>query len=254
MTEYHYLANGQLCFLKEKLGDKFVVNKIFQTWDGENYPETVIDPADTIVDQVFDKPPVEMFAEEIAQFRHERNELDKEIRGLIAQKRKFESEIENLKKTEISNEKFIINKTDILNAKSLALFPRDEVMPMLRDVEDGSFNGLKVRFEISLKRNEEKVWGYKLYNDGEYFDRFLCPKYGILINPTQEQIDEVIVKRLKEFEFKDYALVDVDDKYLTPELLERKRNYVKGLRDKELKRKEDDLERLKKEIEELKAA
>lgn len=59
----------------------------------------------------------------------------------------------------VDAEKFVINRSDILKAKSLALFPKDSVMPIIRKSEDKSMRGLRVTLDISIADGKERSWG-----------------------------------------------------------------------------------------------
>lgn len=235
--ELVYLSNGQACYLKEKIGERFIVNKIFeyeQFYGEHSEMVETVDYTDVVVDSIFHTPPIEKFSSEILELKKTKHDLQKDIILLQKEKSQLTKDVSDITKTKISSDKFIINKTDLINAKTLALFPKDSVMPKIMDSTDVNFRGLKVLMETTVSSNEERYWGYKLYYDqGFPYSEFLCQKYGILINPTEEEIEETIKKRLLEFEFEDYKLCSVDDKYLTEELLKRKNNYLSEKRLKE---------------------
>ncbi len=237
--ELVFLSNGQACYLKEKIGNKFIVNKIFeqeQFYGEESEIIEIVDQNDIVVDAIFIKPPIEKIDAEIKELQLKKKQTILEISELEIQKREIKHEVEQITKTQISNTKFIINRTDIINAKTLALFVKDRIMPITMDSTDKSFRGLKLSTTIEICNGEERSWGYRLYFDSNYSSGdLLCLKYGILINPTQQEIDDVIRKRLVEFVFSDYWIKTVDDKYLTPELLKKKRDIItnENLREKE---------------------
>lgn len=219
-----YLSNGQACYLKEKIGNKFIVNKVFEYEDEDYGLQEVKDTNDIVVDAVFDKPPVEKIDAEIKELQIKKNQTISEISELESKKRTIENEVAKITKTQISNSKFIINRTDILNAKTLALFVKDRPNPIQMSSNDKSFRGLKLSLNIEISTGIERSWGYQLYFDYSGSGDYLCEKYGILINPTQEEIDSTIRKRILEFKFSDYWIKGVDDKYLTPELIEQKKS------------------------------
>lgn len=230
-----YLPNGTACYLKEKIGNKYVINKIYEFEDEEYGIQETIDDQDIIVDKVYNSKPTEKIDYEIKELQVKKESLNKEIEELISSKRVLKTDIERITKTQIDNKKFIINRTEIMNAKTLALFPQRSTMPLLLDGEKKNFRGLKVNFEIQISNGEERKWGYKLYYDyGNDYGQYLCEKYGILINPTEEEIANTIRKRLSEIKFDDYAIAATDDKYLTEDLLKIKKNYLKEKNEKEV--------------------
>lgn len=243
-----YLLNGQACYFKEKIGDKFIVNKIYQYEVDEGVLE-IEDKNDIVVDTIFEKPPVEKIDAEIKNLQALQKQISNDVSLLNKKKRNLQSEIENIQKTQISNEKFIINRTELLKANSLALFPKDKPMPILMDKKE-SFYGLKLAIEIKISDGIERQWGYKLfYDDSGYMgSEYLCEKYGVLINPTQEDIDATIKKRLQEFQFTDYWLCTVPDKYLTDEIKQKKSKYLVDKKAKEIVDLENQLETLQSKL------
>lgn len=235
--ELVYLSNGQACYLKEKIGDKFIVNKVFeheQFYGDDSEMVEFIDENDIVVDIILKTPPVPKFSSEVLELIKKKEELQNEVRLMQSERSKLSNEVAKLTTTKISKNKFILNKTELINAKTLALFSKDSVMPKVMDSEKKSFRGLKVSLETTINSNEENYWGYKLYYDEGYSSGdFLCPKYGILINPTESEIDETIKKRLSEFKFDEYKIARVDDKYLTPTQIKVKNTYLSKERRKE---------------------
>lgn len=249
-----YLKNGQQAYLKEQIGDRFIVNKIsvYVDYYGDNEREVEIEGDDEIVNEVFDNPPKQKIDSEITELEAKKKSIEEEIKNLKNDKSKLSIEVAQITRTKVDSEKFIINRSDILKAKELVLFPKDRVMPIIRKAEDKSMRGLKVAFDISISTGEERAWGYKLYYDyDDTYSNYLCEKYGILIDPTQEEIDKMIVKRLNELEFTDYNISLVPDNYLSEKLLVVKNNYLEDKKAKDKISKEAQIEKLKKELEKL---
>lgn len=250
--ELVYLANGQACYLKEKIGEKYIVNKIFeheQFYDEDSEIVEFIDETDIVVDEIFKNPPIAKFSDKVAELVKEKDELQNAVRLLKSEKTKLSNEIAKLNTTKITNDKFILNKTDLINAKTLALFAKDSIMPKTFDSKDKNFRGLKVSMSAEICSNKESYWGYKLYFDEGYSSGdYLCPKYGILINPTENEIEETIKKRLIEFSFDDYKIARVDDKYLTSSQIEIKKTYLENERIKEKERLVKQLEEIQKQL------
>lgn len=245
--ELVYLSNGQACYLKEQIGNKYVVNKIFEYEDEETGWQEIEDTNDILVDVVFKNKPIQKIDDEIKALQEKKKEELNKISELERQKRTLEYEILKITRTQISNEKFIVNKTELLNATTLALFVKDQIMPITLTNTEKSFRGLRLAFTIELSNGQERSWGYKLYFEDRYTSGdYLCEKYGILINPTEEEIDATIRKRVLEFKFSDYWIKTTDDKYLTPDLIIRKTDLIRTEKEK----KREDLEKLLKETQE----
>ena len=243
-----YLKNGQQAYLKEQIGERFIINRI-NYYIGDDEREVEITGDDEIVNEVFENPPKAKIDSEITKLEEKKKSIEAEISKLNNDKSRLSIEVSQISKTKVDSDKFIINRSDILNAKSLALFPKNMVMPYIRKSEDKSMRGLKVISEISIADGSERSWGYKLYYDyNDSYGEYLCEKYGILIDPTQEEIDDVIVKRLSELEFSEYQISCVDDKYLSEKLLAKKNVYLEDKRAKDKAKKEAEIEKLKQEL------
>jgi hypothetical protein len=108
--ELIYLTNGQACYLKEKIGEKFIVNKVFEheQYYGDN-SEMVefIDENDIVVDIIFKSPPVPKFSNEVAELIKKKDELQNDILLLTSEKSKLSNEVAKLTTTKITNNKFI---------------------------------------------------------------------------------------------------------------------------------------------------
>lgn len=246
-----YLKNGQQANLIEKIGNKFIVQRImtYENYDyeGSAYP-CEVEGNEEVVNEIFDNPPKDKIDSQILELEAKKKIIESEIQELNTEKRKLSFEISQLGTTKINSEKFIINRSDILNAKTLALFPKNRILPILHDKEKKSLRGLKVTLSVEISTGKQNAWGYQLYEDYNSSSDYLCEKYGILINPTQEEIDEVIIKRLSEFEFDSRQIASVDDKYLSEKLLTIKSTYLEDKKAKDKAQKESQIEKLKQEL------
>jgi hypothetical protein len=247
-----YLSNGQACYLKEEIGGKFIVNKIYEYEGEETGLLETVDETDIVVNEIFRVQPTEKINADIKGLLSQKELVEKDIKDLTGKRQQLKYDIENIRRTQISNEKFIIDRSELLKAKTIALFPEKDVMPLRMFDDKNDFRGLRLHLEIDIENGKEFAWGYKIYNHCESYSYYLCKKYGILINPTEEEIEETIRKRLAEFKFEDYEIARTADKYLTPELLTVKNNYLsnqKSIEVKELKKRlldtQTELEKLK---------
>lgn len=232
-----FLSNGAECYLKEILSEnRYIINRIMAYQDDEGDWNDVIEERDVVVNEVFTKRPTEKIHKSIHELKKKLKETEKSVSNKRKELSVLEYKIASAAQTQISNEKFIINKSELINAKELVLFPKDRVMP-IRVVP--AKNGLKLLMEVQISYyggTEERFWGYNLYNDdGSYRNsgEFLDPKHGIMIDPTEEQVEERIRLRLKELPFNENQLRGVDDKYLNAEQLEKKRATLKSISDRD---------------------
>lgn len=232
--EKFYLKNGQECIIKYKIDDKYIVDIIYD-FEDENGNIVVIETNSCqIVDEVFKNPPVKKFASEIIELEKNKNSISMEIIELEKKKRELEIEVESLNKTQIQNSKFIIDRSELINAKTIVFFKKGKAMPTVLDSKDVSFKGLRVSLDINIYTGETSQWGAKIYEYNSHTSGdAICPQYGILINPTQEDIDAAIINRLFSIEFSDRELSNVPDMYLTGTLLDRKKSFeINDLKEK----------------------
>lgn len=247
-----YLKNGQQAYLKEQIGERFIINRInyyVDYYDGDNEREVEIEGDDEIVNEIFENPPKAKIDSEITELESKKKSIEEAISKLNNDKSKLSLEVAQISRTKVDAEKFVINRSDILKAKSLALFPKDSVMPIIKKSEDKSMRGLRVTLDISIADGKERSWGYKLYYDyNDHYSQYLCEKYGILIDPTQEEIDAVIVKRLSELKFSEHQIACVEDRYLSEKLLINKNAYLEDKKAKDKASKEAEIKKLKQEL------
>lgn len=226
--ESGYLPNGQACYIKEKIGEKFVINKVYEHDDEEYGWQEIIDQNDVLVDVVLKTKPIEKISQDIKDLNLEKEEAQKQINELNRQKRELNSEIQRITSTKINNEKLIVNRSELLKAQKLVLFIKDRIMPITMNNSDKNFRGLRLSLTIDILTGKERSWGAELYFDyGHNSSNYLCEKYGILIDPTDEEVEQTIKKRVLELEFSDYWVKATDDKYLSKELIQRKKEIIK---------------------------
>ena len=242
-----YLESGHACVLKEQIGDKFIVNRVIEYNYSEECGEYV-EPIDIIVDKIFDKAPTQKLDSEIKNLQIQKEELEEKIYLLTRDKQLLESELRQMTKTQISMNKFIVNKNEFLNAKQIVFFL--EEIPLPKILGPISKDIFKLEFTVFFNKEEEGARFYNIGREdrwGEAVDR----KYGFLFDPTQEQVNEIIVKRLNEKKFSPYYLQEVDNKYLNEELLKAKQDYILESRTKKKKDLEDSLKKIQLQLNEL---
>ena len=229
-----YLSNGQMCYLKEQIGSKFIVSKIYEYEDEESGLQEIESLNDIVVDAIYLKKPIEKIDAEIKQLQELKLQEQENVRKLQQEVRALKRDVSEIEKTQINNNKFIVNRSEIINAKTIVLFPKDKIAPFALDCKDYGFRGLKISMELSIVDGKERYWGYKLYHDYMPYGDYLCEKYGFLINPTDEEINETVIKRLSEFKFSEWTIKQTPDKYLTPELLSQKKYILDAERIKDI--------------------
>lgn len=247
-----YLKNGQEAFLKEQIGDRFIINTVSIYQGAEGSPEIELVGDDELVNEVFEHPPTEKISQEVLELKDEKRRIDFELTLLKEEKAILDKELKEMVQTQINSNKFILNRTDLLNAKELVLFPKDLVMPIIKRGQEESMRGLKLVLDIVLATGMQRAWGYRLYYDNNSSNSlYLCEKYGILIDPTPEEVDLVIMKRLTELKFTDQAISQVPDKFLTEKLLDIKNDFLKTRNKVATEAKLAQIKRLEQELQKL---
>lgn len=245
-----YLKDGRKASYDSKLGERHAVN-VYHTYheeDGEyeDLGETIV------VNEVFSKAPTEVVSKRIKQLEDERGKLAKEVQQLNIDKRELTNYIHQ--KTDFK--KHIINKKQFMNAKSLAFFASGKLMPTT--LEGDRIRGLKIALNISIFKNEERSWGYKLYHDyGDYSEYIQDNESDILFDKTDEEIEVITIERIKKIQdptkIQDRLWINIDDKYLTKELVNYKNAIISKENKEEKAKKQDQIDKAKKELEILQA-
>ena len=247
-----YLADGQCVRLHAEVGGQFLVSPIYiyesDGGDIETESENIIS-----VKQIFDKPPREVYDKQVKDLVDKAAALNVEVMDLVKKKNEEKNELEKISKTVIDIDKFMINKNDLLKAKNIVLFPEGRIMPLMMTSKDNHYRGIKISFSFSLIGVEgERAWGYQLnydYSDG--YGHNLCKKYGILIDPSSEEIESTIRKRLKEFEFSESEISSVHEMYLSPDQVNIKNNFLRKNAAVQRANLEKQLEAIKSQIDKL---
>lgn len=247
-----YLKNGQQANLIEKIGERFVIQRImtYENYDyeGNSYP-CEVESDEEVVSEIFDNPPKQKIDSEILELESKKKTIAEEIKTLQNDRSKLTLEINSIQRTKIDNEKFIINRSELLKAKEVAYFTEKGIIPV---VKDKNLRGIKISLTISISDGEERAWGYKIYDsESDSYGDYLDKKYGVIINPTSEQLDEIIIKRLSENRFEDRQISYVDDKYLSEKQIEIKKTYLDNQKQTELTRKRNEIEKLKEQLDRL---
>ena len=216
----HYLANGQECFLKEKLSDnKFIVNRIFFEDDIE-----FSDDLDIVVDAVYVNAPTEVYDAKIVEIQNHIDKLQYDLIELLAKKTALQYEIGKIQLTNLAEKSFIVNRTEILNSKRLILFLKDKPMPIILD-DTKTFKTLRIVLDLEVSTGYETKYHIYLHDANNDYD-VLCEKYGLQVDKTDDEIDALIRKRLIQLTFSIHLIIEVDDKYLAPFLLDKKYKHL----------------------------
>ena len=229
MEEIVYLRTGQKALLSGKLNNQFIVYPFFEY---ENYDGNIIEDTDKniiSVDEVFKSPPRPVIDEEYSQLT--KTIEDTRHESIIVKNELYQakSELANVQKQTTDLSRFIINRSEFRTAKRITLFTENQFMPS--DYTE-SKHGMKISSSIKLLSGEEHAWHYEIGDDYYSNSKNVDMKWGFLFDKTDEEIEAITIERIKSYKpeyFHKYgrSSVDaVDDKYLTEELKEEKRQLI----------------------------
>lgn len=247
---YKYLNTGMQVIIEEETENSFFVRPVLtaETEDYEGRYEEIEVYGDMIKvakNQLFDKAPTEKHDSEIEAKNQKLEELKKEILVKSEELSKIKQEIYRDNLTKVNEERFIINRSEIMKAESIAFFPESRINPIIRKSQDKNFRGLKLSTVIEISSGEERNWGYSLYFDYESSSDYLDKEFGLVINPTEEKLIEISLQRQEKKKFEDWHIMRADDKYLSEENKQKKNELWKL-------EKANEIEKTKKQIEEAK--
>lgn len=224
-----YLKNGQEAELIKDLGtDGYLVDPMYIYYQ-EDDEFTQSSGNRIIVNEIFDKPPIE-------KINQEYTELTKKVTDTTKQLYDLKYEVKNLINQKSKFDRFIINREDILTAKRLVVFEEHKIMPI--DVKKELKGNIKLSLEIRMTDGDTKVWGYRCYEENRYDSgNFIDPKYGIITDISDEDLLELTKKRLREMKLEsinEYYLKAADDEVLTEEAKAKKYKLLKYDKEKKI--------------------
>ena len=243
-----FTTNGiKAHLIEETKSGKFIIDPLVCYYEGdEEFLETSNKPM--IVDRIFTKPPVEVIDEKIKEKKDEFNKMSTQLTELRKEKYAITRELEE-KKTSL--EKGIIDLSEIRDAKRITAFTSSHINP-----HDYNFKkyGCKISTSICIRSGELRCWETKVYEDDDSYSgcsNFVDPKYGFLIDKTDEEIIEIAKERASKKDWSDFEIERAEDKYLPDELIEKKKEIKKRKRGIEVKKIHDKIEQLQSSLKEM---
>jgi len=249
-NETVYLKDGRKANYESQIeGNKHLVTiyTMYFGYEDEEYEDL---GEIVIVDEVFKKAPIQVVSKRIKELKERREKITKEVHQLNNDKMNLVNYISQ--NTKFRNH--IINKKELVEAISIAFFESGSLIPTTLD--KNKMRGIKIALNISIFSNEERAWGYKLYEDyGDYSGYIQDTEEDIIINPTDEILEQKIIERINKIsdpsKFNLYQWKNIDNKYLTKELIEYKNKIIYNSSQTEKNRKLAEIEKLKKQLTEL---
>ena len=218
--------------------------------DSEDY---LIEGAEQIfVEQVFDSAPTEALDEHVAELNNLVKAKQEELVSLSQEVRKAKMEVAQLERRKTDLSKFIINRSEWLNAKRITFFDDNRSIDPI-DSKDNP-KGIKLSFQMSLIDGKMQIWGYKMSFDDWGSSNYI-QNGEVLFDATDEEILEYtkarVLKLKKAKDIKDYHLEYASDKYLDEELMARKEQIIRAKKLAQKARLLSEIEAKKKELDNL---
>ena len=234
MQNRYYLINGEEVALKEEFGSRFVINRIYETtsYNGKFVYERFGE--DEIVNEIFSTPPVEKLSEEVKSLESVKVDLEAQVETLSLEV----DSLKVVKKTFLDKQKYVINHLDFINCDRFVYFEKNKLIPNIINKRDFEVNDndyyTNLYLSIPLFGHGVGIVGnqnIKYYIDFNRLNRFehddIDTNYSILFDPTDDEIKEIVTKRFVDNEDVTKQLKFIDDKYLSEELLSKKKNLIK---------------------------
>ena len=246
MTNTAYLRNGEAVLLHEILENgQFIIERMFYYYDYDGRGEYEPNGIKEVVKEIFMKPPIEQKHNDLIKLIEKTEAKNKELAEIERQISIAKSELRESEKYKTDIEKHIINRSEILKAKSITVFSDYKPYTLTEDKEKRS---LRLSYSINIFEGKFNAWVYELDWKGRTeMSKSINPKYGLVFDATEEEILGICKQIVKDKdEVSDWDLQRTDllpDAYLTDELKQRRSELLK-------KEKENDIERQEKKVKE----
>lgn len=259
-----YLKDGTKAALIAKTEKGYVVDpiEVYRNWISEDEEsEEYEEPSGNVkmVDAVYSIAPKEVVEGEYGEILKKVEEQEKILQEKISEVSKIKHELRQLEQTKTNTAKMIFNRNELVNAKRLIVWIRGKIAPRIMDKK----NSLKLTVSYIISQYgsiEEKCWAYSAWSDNrdeerwssysEYFD----PEYGIKADLTDEEILQITHERqMKNSEkFDNWEIERCDERWLTPQNIEKKYALIEKSNENALKNAEQELIKAQEKVDKLK--
>ncbi len=253
MEKTAYLRNGEAVELHETLENgQFIIERmyVYSDYEGNEHDEPC--GVKEVVKEVFTKPPIEKKHDDLIKIIEKTEAKNKELAEIETQIRVAKAELRESEKYKTDIEKHVINRSEILKAKSITVFSDYKPFTLTEDKEKRS---LRISYSLDIWEGKFNEWVCKLDWEGRnIFSENINPKYGMVFNATEDEILEICKQIVRDKdEISDYDLRRTDllpDAYLTDELKIKRAELLKKERlndiEKQEQRIKDEQEKLRK--------
>lgn len=256
MVKTAYLRNGEEVVLHETLENgQFIIERMFYYEDYEGNGECEPNGIKEVVKEVFSTPPIEKKHDDLIKIIEKTEAKNKELADIETQIRAAKAELRESEKYKTDIEKHIINRSEILKAKSITVFSGYKPYTLTEDKEKRS---LRLSYTLDIWEGKFNAWVYKFDYEGRAgFSENINPKYGLVFNATDDEILEICRQIVKDKgEISDYDLRRTDllpDEYLTDELKKKRAELLKKERLIDIERQEKKIKDEQEKLRELKS-
>lgn len=245
-----FLKDGRAAVLVAKTDNLFIVEILhsFTSYEGEE----IIKKSGKMetVEEIFQAPPIEIFDEHLKLISRLADEKAVEVTALQLEALTLKGEIKGLKDQKTNLQKFIINRSELVNAKRIIMFNEREIAPVIMDGKTGI--KFSINHVISQYEGKMRIWSYSICEEGydgpsNYFDK----NYGIYIDLTDEELLLLVRERAEKMKIDDWQLMETADKWLSLDLFRRKHSLIENEVKNEISRAKDEMEKSAKKYEQL---
>lgn len=221
-----YLESGEEVLLCETLSDKkgYIIKRLSRKVENKQVYEYASNLSERVY-KIFDTPPsFEHRTETLNALQYLRLVYSKIDDALITEF-KLKEEIKELKATKTNLSNMIVNYSDYANAKLIVVFSG---LKMYKFSTEKGETPYELYFVIN-NEGDSKVRTEIKIRDGINIEYTITDKDTILINPNEDEINQVwkeVIKDYKE-EIKPWELNKIPDEVLTKDLLCKKYDYKK---------------------------
>lgn len=245
-----YLKDGRVADLvikteKGYLVDPYCVFKYYED-NEESAPSGNVE----LVQEVFIEAPKPFIESECKKVYDRIEVLSLERDKLQEEKSNLLREVDSLKRQKTDLAKLVFNRSDIKNAKRLVVFPKDSIAPVIYD--QVNMHKLTLSIEVSDYNPKIRAWIYRFYGDGSYSNGdYFDEKYGVKCDLSDEEVMVLTLERLASNQWSEWIISRTDDKWLTPEFIEKKRQILARDAEREIETTKKEIEKYQKRLSEL---
>lgn len=236
-----FLRNGEEVILHEEFGNgNYIIERLY-TYSYED-GDSDVEPCGVkeVVNEVFLVAPIEKKEDELAKILDRIELKNKELRDIETQLIQSKRELSVIEKQKTDIKKHIIDRSELLKAKTLTVFDGFRPVTLTEDNRSRSF-GLSYRLDLIDGRFNGWICNID-YEGRRVLENSINLTHGILIDATDEEILEKgkqIVRDAKSIS--DYDLMNknrIPDEFLTEELMARRIELLKTDRENRIKRQQ----------------